>query len=157
MARDQISGKAPARGLAPWQVKLTLRRLLQDLCATRPVEELASLCGLSRSYFTRAFRISMGAPPHRWLVRQRLRRAGELLERTDEEISAIALSCGFADQSHLTRMFHAATGLSPAAWRRQRKAGIAPPVAGAPARSRDLPAWVSCRAASRGRSAPDGG
>ena len=47
-----------------------------------------------------------------------------MLERTDERISAIALSCGFADQSHLTRVFHAVAGTSPAAWRRQRKASV---------------------------------
>lgn len=128
MGRGQAIEKASAGGLAPWQVELTLRYLLHDLCADPPVEELAGRCGLSRSYFTRAFRISMGTPPHRWLVRQRLGRAGELLERTDERISAIALACGFADQSHLTRMFHAATGSSPAAWRRQRRAGVAPPL-----------------------------
>ena len=71
----------------------------------------------------------MGTPPHRWLLRQRVRRAGEMLERTDESISVIAASCGFADQSHLTRVFHAMVGSSPAAWRRQRKAGVVPPMA----------------------------
>jgi AraC family transcriptional regulator len=126
MARGQAVRNVTGGGLAHWQVELALRLLRRDLCADVPVVELASLCGLSRSYFTRAFRISVGTPPHRWLVRQRVRRAGEMLERTDESISLIALTCGFADQSHLTRMFHAAIGSSPAAWRRQRKAGIAP-------------------------------
>lgn len=111
-------------GLAPWQADLASRLLLKNLCADVPVGELASQCGLSRSYFTRAFKVSMGTPPHRWLVGQRIERAVEMLERTDESISLIALSCGFADQSHLTRVFHAATGTSPAAWRRQRKVGL---------------------------------
>ena len=129
MAFGPAIEKVPAGGLAPWQVELTLRHILRDLCVDLHVAELAGLCGLSRSYFTRAFKVSMGTPPHRWLVHQRVRRAGELLERTDESISAIALSCGFSDQSHLTRLFHATVGASPAAWRRQRKAGIAPPLA----------------------------
>ncbi|HTU09412.1 MAG TPA: AraC family transcriptional regulator [Allosphingosinicella sp.] len=121
--------KVSPGGLAPWQVELTLKLLRRDLCADCAVAELARRCGLSRSHFTRAFRISTGTPPHRWLVRQRVRCAGEMLERTDESISTIALSCGFADQSHLTRIFHAAVGASPAAWRRQRKAGMTPPIA----------------------------
>jgi AraC family transcriptional regulator len=129
MAHGRAMRGAAGGGLAPWQVELTRRLLLRDLCSDCPVERLAHLCGLSRSYFTRAFKASMGAPPHRWLVRARLRRAGELLERTDQSISLIALACGFADQSHLTRMFHASVGVSPAAWRRQRRAGIAPPIA----------------------------
>jgi transcriptional regulator GlxA family with amidase domain len=127
MAHGQAGQKVAAGGLAPWQVDLASRRLMRDLCIDVPVRELAGLCGLSRGYFTRAFKVSMGTPPHRWLLRQRVRRAGEMLERTDDSISLIALSCGFADQSHLTRVFHAITGTSPAAWRRQRKAGVAEP------------------------------
>lgn len=111
-------------GLAPWQADLASRLLLRNLCSDLPVGELARLCGLSRSYFTRAFKASMGTPPHRWLLRERVRRAGEMLEKTDESISLIAQSCGFADQSHLTRVFHATVGASPAAWRRQRKASV---------------------------------
>jgi len=128
MARRHAVLKLPCGGLAPWQVDLALRLLLRDLCADPRVVEIARLCGLSRSYFTRAFKASMGTPPHRWLVRQRVRRAGEMLERTDESLSQIALSCGFSDQSHFTRVFRATTGCSPAAWRRQRRAGIAAPM-----------------------------
>lgn len=116
-------------GLAPWQAELALRTLVRDLCADLPVAELARLCGLSRSYFARAFKVTIGISPHRWLVRQRVLRAGELLERSDDSVSRIAASCGFADQSHLTRKFHAIVGVSPAAWRRQRRAGVAPPIA----------------------------
>jgi AraC-like DNA-binding protein len=47
--------------------------------------------------------------------------AGERLEQTDDSVSSIALHCGFTDQSHLTRVFGAIVGSSPAAWRRQRK------------------------------------
>jgi transcriptional regulator GlxA family with amidase domain len=129
MARGQVVTNDAGSGLSPWQVKLAQELLLRDLCADVPAEELASLCGLSRSYFARAFKVSMGTPPHRWLVRQRIRRAAEMLEWTNESISVIALNCGFSDQSHLTRMFHATLGASPAAWRRQRIAGIAPPIA----------------------------
>lgn len=125
MARGQEGQRTNRGGLAPWQADLASRLLRRNLCADLPVEELASRCGLSRSYFTRAFKVSMGTPPHRWLLRERVRRAGEMLERTNESISLIALACGFADQSHLTRVFRVIVGLSPAAWRRQRKAGVA--------------------------------
>jgi AraC family transcriptional regulator len=131
MARGEAVRKATGGGLAPWQVELALRRLLRDICADFPVGELARMCGLSRSYFTKAFKVSTGLPPHRWLTRYRIRHAQEMLEGTNERLSLIALSCGFSDQSHLTRIFHATVGSSPAAWRRQRKAGAASPVAGA--------------------------
>jgi AraC family transcriptional regulator len=123
MARDQAGRKVAGAGLAPWQIERTVRLLLADLGVELPVGELARRCGLSRSHYAKAFKVSMGTPPHRWLVGQRVRRAREMLERTDESIAEIALSCGFADQSHLTRIFHAIVGTSPAAWRRQCKAG----------------------------------
>ena len=106
-----------------------MRLLMSDLCADHSVKHVAALCGLSRSYFERAFKVSFGTPPHRLLVRQRVRQAAEMLEQTSEGIGSIALNCGFADQSHLTRVFRENVGLSPAAWRRQRKAGIVPPLA----------------------------
>lgn len=123
MARDQADRKVADRGLAPWQRQVAVRILLHDLGADFPVARVAGMCGLSRSYFTKAFRVSMGLPPHRWLVRQRLLRAEAMLEGTDQSISRIAVSCGFADQSHLTRIFRATLGASPAAWRRRRHAG----------------------------------
>jgi len=124
MARGQERRSVTGGGLAPWQADLASRLLLSHLSGDCPVADLASRCGLSRSHFTRAFRISMGLPPHRWLMRFRIECAQERLERTGESIADIALSCGFADQSHLTRVFHAIIGMSPAAWRRQRRAGV---------------------------------
>ena len=113
------------RGLARWQVELALRLLLNDSGSGHSLKQIAAHCGLSRSYFEKAFKASLGTPPHQWLVRQRIQRAGEKLEQTNDSVSSIALSCGFTDQSHLTRVFGAIVGSSPAAWRRQRKASVA--------------------------------
>lgn len=115
--------RAVGKGLAAWQLELSLRLLLRDPSDDLSVAELAARCGLSRSYFGRAFKVSTGLPPRRWLLRHRIQCAQELLERTNDTIAAIAASCGFADQSHLTRVFHEVVGASPAAWRRQRKVG----------------------------------
>jgi transcriptional regulator GlxA family with amidase domain len=114
-------------GLAPWQVKLAQQLLLNDLSSGQWVKQVATHCGLSRSHFEKAFKASLGTPPHRWRVRQRVQRAQEMLVQTNDSIGLIALSCGFADQSHLTRAFSAFVGSSPAAWRRQHKAGVASP------------------------------
>jgi transcriptional regulator GlxA family with amidase domain len=124
MPENHSITRPAGRGLAGWQRDVAVRLLLEDLAGDRPVAELAGRCGLSRSHFTRAFKASMGLPPHHWLMRHRVERARALLEGSDESIAAIATSCGFADQSHLTRVFHAITGASPAAWRRRRRANV---------------------------------
>jgi AraC family transcriptional regulator len=105
--------------LTPLQERRVTSRLLEDLAGDPSLSELAALCGLSRSYFIRAFKRTTGMPPHRWYLMQRVKRAKELLHGTKMTIAEIALACGFADQSHLTRVFSKAFGMSPGVWRRQ--------------------------------------
>src|SRR5512138_2378676 len=125
MAGGAAVPKITQGGLARWQVELAMSLLLNEPGACHSLKQIAAHCGLSRSYFEKAFKVSLGVPPHRWLVRQRIQQAGERLEQTNDSVSSIASSCGFTDQSHLTRVFGAIVGSSPAAWRRQRKAGVA--------------------------------
>jgi AraC family transcriptional regulator len=111
---------AKGRMLTRLQESRVTSRLLDDLARDTSLSELAALCGLSRSYFVRAFKHITGLPPHRWLLAQRVKRAKELLRGSNLAIVEIAVACGFADQSHLTRVFSKALGISPAAWRRQQ-------------------------------------
>lgn len=120
---DKAVQKASAGALAPWQTHRAIQ-LLSATCAGCSVETLAIACGLSRSHFAHAFKASTGVPPHRWLLQHRVQRARELIESTRDSLAGIALSCGFSDQSHLTRAFHSVTGHSPAAWRRERRLGV---------------------------------
>jgi AraC family transcriptional regulator len=88
-----------------------------DLSAAK----LAHECGMSASHFRRAFRQSVGVAPHRWLVLRRVEVAKDLLCNSTRAISEIALDCGFADQSHFTRVFSNIAGLSPGEWRRENR------------------------------------
>ena len=83
-----------------------------------PLSQLAEKCGLSTRHFARAFRQSTGVPPHRWLLSRRVDRAKDLLRDPALSLAEVALACGFADQSHFTRMFTTLVGLSPGLWRR---------------------------------------
>jgi AraC-like DNA-binding protein len=68
----------------------------------------------------RAFRESFGCPPHAYLMRRRMECAQGLMLTTNTPLGQIALECGLADQSHLSRLFHKFVGETPAAWRRAR-------------------------------------
>jgi AraC-like DNA-binding protein len=110
----------PSRsGLAPWQVKRACERLDSDLGGTISLQQIAAEFGLSVSHFSRAFRISTGLPPHQWLLRQRVKAAKQLMSLRDLPLSEIAVSAGFANQSHFTKVFSAQVGVSPAVWRRE--------------------------------------
>lgn len=108
----------PRGGLAAWQLRRVTELVAADLAADVTLAELASACGLSVSYFARAFRRSTGQPPHRWLLAQRVARARALLASPDLPLADVALACGFADQSHFTRVFRTIVGASPGQWRR---------------------------------------
>ena len=73
------------------------------------------------SHFARAFRDSVGLTPHSYIVRRRLLQAQELLAKTEQPLAEIALSTGFADQSHFTRRFHQFVGLPPRKFRAQHR------------------------------------
>jgi AraC-like DNA-binding protein len=60
----------------------------------------------------------LGLSPHRWLLNRRIALAQRLIYESATPLNEVAVSCGFADQSHLTRVFLRNVGSSPAAWRR---------------------------------------
>lgn len=121
-----VDGVPPAprsslrRGLTRWQERRATTYLLSHLGTRISNAELAAACGLSQGYFVTAFRRATGETPHLCLLRYRVAKAKELL-RGSMAIADIALACGFADQSHLTRVFTRQTGISPGEWRRERR------------------------------------
>ena len=81
------------------------------------LDDLAGSVALSRFHFARMFRQAMGTSPHEFVLQQRLARARALLSRTDAPLLGIAASCGFADQSHMNRVFRKRVGQTPGQFR----------------------------------------
>jgi len=121
-SRDEARPSLVRGGLAPWQKRNIQKHIEEHLDRALPVEELAKLVSLSTNHFSRAFKESFGDPPHAYIIKARVERAGEMMLTTSERIAEIALSCGFADQAHLCHCFRRAVGMSPAAWRRHATA-----------------------------------
>jgi|SRR5579859_7169637 len=105
-------------GLAPWQVRKAQEMLSAGLEGTVQLHDVARECGLSVSYFSRAFRATIGLPPHRWLMKTRIESAKLIMRQGKLSLAEIAVRCGFFDQSHFTRAFSRETGASPGQWRR---------------------------------------
>jgi AraC family transcriptional regulator len=108
-------------GLSLWQERRVKELLVARINGDVSLEELARECKLSRSYFARAFKRTTGLPPHRWLLAYRIERARNLLLYSSMPIADITRNLGFADQSHFTRVFARAQGLTPGALRRLRR------------------------------------
>jgi AraC-like DNA-binding protein len=65
----------------------------------------------------RRFETVYGLPPHAWLLRLRAERARVCI-RNGATLKDAAASTGFADQSHMTRVFVRQYGFTPGAWQR---------------------------------------
>lgn len=115
-----VPNKQLARGgLASWQLRRAYEFIEANLDADPSISEMAAQCGLSGSYFSRAFKRESGFSPHQWLLKGRIARAKALLRRPSLRLAEIAQLCGFVDQSHFTRVFSKEEGCSPGRWRRR--------------------------------------
>jgi AraC family transcriptional regulator len=105
-------------GLTDRQLKRAEEYMLEHMDGDLGVENLAAAAGLSPVYFARQFKLRTGCSPHRYLRSLRVKRAKELLGNDYMSIAEIALNCGFCHQEHMTRVFRAECGTTPAAFRR---------------------------------------
>ena len=111
-------GSAPHRTPVPPAQLVRVRERLADESTrqTPSLADLAAMTGLSRYQVLRRFEQAYGLPPHAWVLRQRAERA-RLLIRAGRTLTAAALESGFADQSHMTRVFVRQFGFTPGAWK----------------------------------------
>jgi AraC-like DNA-binding protein len=107
-------------GLAPWQARRVSSHVEENLGFAITIDHLATIAGLSSSYFCRAFKDTFGDPPHAYIMRRRVERAQTLMLQTREPLSQIALACGLSDQAHLCNLFRRLVGQSPSHWRRSQ-------------------------------------
>lgn len=96
------------------------QRLDDQLAAPPSLQELAADAGVSRFQLLRRFAAVHGCTPHAWLTQQRCERARALVA-AGVSLSDAAAACGFADQSHMTRLFTRQFGFTPGAWQRARR------------------------------------
>ncbi len=111
-ARSPRAGQRGSETLA-----LVVERLADDLRQAPTLDELAALAGTSRYTLVRQFGRRHGLPPMAWLLQLRLQRARERIA-AGWGLADTALSCGFSDQSHLTRLFTRQFGFTPGSWRK---------------------------------------
>jgi AraC-like DNA-binding protein len=90
-------------------------RLADDLVYTPSLSELAALVGLSRYQVLRRFERVYGMTPFAWQRQVRTERARALIGG-GRSLADVAADCGFADQSHMTRVFADHFGFTPGTW-----------------------------------------
>jgi len=80
-------------------------------------EQYAKLAHMSLSTFKREFKKIFKESPAKWITKNRLKRAAELLENTSLSVSEVGFECGFENQTHFSRVFKEKMSLSPLQFR----------------------------------------
>jgi AraC family transcriptional regulator len=118
----QVSGPERRRrrrpDLAPFNLRRVEEHIDSRLAERINVSELASVAGLSRGYFSSAFRAATGESPHQFILTRRLAEARRRLDAGAGDLAQLALQTGFSSHAHLTTAFGRAFGVTPHAYRR---------------------------------------
>jgi AraC family transcriptional regulator len=117
--RCESTTRSDRGGLLAWQLKRVVDYIEAHLADRIAAMDLAALINVSTGQLFRAFKISVGITPFRYIGRRRLELACTLIRTTREPLSQIALACGVCDQAYLCRMFRRTIGMSPSDWRRE--------------------------------------
>ena len=111
----------PTPGLAPWQEKRAIELIQTRYAENLTIADLAAVARLSPFHFIRSFKRSVGRPPHQYLTNIRMERARVLLKTTNLTITDVAFETGYQSSGHFASIFRRHYGMTPTAYRRERK------------------------------------
>jgi AraC-like DNA-binding protein len=109
--------RRPSGGLAPGALRRVREHVEARLSERICLSELAAIARLSDCHFSRAFKQSVGVPPHRYIMTRRIAAATRLMQDSDRPLTEISQAVGFCDQSHFTRVFVDVMGETPRGFR----------------------------------------
>jgi AraC family transcriptional regulator len=104
-------------GLAPSTLRRCIDFIQANLSASIRLDDLARESGMSPSHLIRSFRQSTGKSPYQYVLELRTKRAKSMMQDRRLGLTEIALSSGFANQHHLSRMFRNLVGMTPSQYR----------------------------------------
>ena len=127
LSRGLAGIQPPVRGgLAPWQQQIVTAYIEEHVNERIPLATLAHLVRLSPCHFSRAFKQSLGMPPHRYQANRRMEHAKLLLAERGVSVMEIGLTIGFSSPNAFATAFRKATGLAPTDYRRSLAPAMTP-------------------------------
>ena len=103
------------------RIKPALDYMTQNYDKSMSNDELAKIADMSTIYFRKIFTETMGIAPIQYLHKLRIEKAKNMLKSDYGKISDIALTVGYANVYHFSKMFKSHTGVSPSEYLRQSK------------------------------------
>lgn len=116
--RGSEGPRPKGRGERPGWLDRVEALLRERATESMDIAAIAGVVDVHPVHLARVFRRHYGCSPGEFMRRVRIRRACRLLAESPQSLTAIALETGHADQSHFTRHFKRAMGVTPGAYRR---------------------------------------
>jgi AraC family transcriptional regulator len=110
----------PERRVPEWVLDCA-EEIRGELRRSFTVSQLAADRDVSPTRLSREFRRHFGTSVGEYARRARIEHVADRLGDPDVELASLALEAGFADQSHLNRVFKRLTGSTPGRVRRERR------------------------------------
>lgn len=82
------------------------------------LDQIAKHCGMSKSHFSRTFKNLHSVTFQEYLCQQRMKKAVDLLKKSNFMVTQIAFAVGYTDLSYFTRTFQRVVGLGPSDFRK---------------------------------------
>lgn len=84
------------------------------------IDQMATIAGLSSSYFIKQFRKHTNTTPSQYLTQIRIKKASEMLRHTDLSVKDIATRTGYENANYFNKVFRKITGFSPSEFRESK-------------------------------------
>ena len=117
---DMLEAMSERRARTKQTIALDALIRVRDAIAAAPairnsIQELENIAGIDRWSLARQFRAAFGTSPTRYRTMRQLDEVRRMVNNGASLVDA-SIQAGFSDQSHMSRMFKRAYGLTPARW-----------------------------------------
>jgi AraC family transcriptional regulator len=114
---EPVSASLKYVGMPPGRLRKVVAYISEQLENDLGLARLSAVAGVSRYYFCREFKRSMGVTPQRYVMQQRIERAKALLESSELSITEISEQLRFPTPSHFAATFRKMVGATPTSFR----------------------------------------
>src|SRR2546428_2702651 len=108
-----MNTQTAAPTLPSGRVRRVTEYIEQNLDKELRLTELAALVYMSPFHFARLFKCSTGAPPHQFVIRQRIARASAFLAQPELSVAEISRRGGVRTPTHFPSLVRPVTGVTP--------------------------------------------
>lgn len=117
--KNNLSGNAIAKFRTVANIEKAYESIYENYGRKLSVDEVAALCGYSKSNFCKIFKNITGETFHNVLNKYRVQKVCEMLKQTDYSVEDIAGMTGFSDTKALCRTFKAIVGMTAGEYRKE--------------------------------------